>query len=268
MDPQNVFNAVKRLGLPYPVVVDSNFQIADAYDNRFWPRKFLIDREGMIRFDHTGEGAYIKTEQKIQELLREINPQAEFPVPMAPLHATDREGVVCYPITPELYLGQERGKLGNDAAGTSTDPVTFKLPAELATDTIYAAGEWANQKEYLRHTRDTEEYVDFLALVYRATEVNVVMKPEDVYWLKILVEQDGQPLRTEIAGADVYFEDGRSFIKADAPRMFNLIANQPYGTHELRLYPLSKGLSVYSFSFGTCEMPANVKRLQQAKEMK
>ncbi len=269
MDPQNVFRAVQRLGLAYPVAVDSNFAIANAYENRFWPRKFLIDQAGRIRFDHTGEGAYVTTERMIQELIREIHPHAELPVPMAPLTPTDREGVVCYPVTPELYLGQDRGRLGNAADTATADPVTFTLPAKLSPDTIYAAGEWANQSEYLRHTRDTEEYEDCLALVYRATEVNVVMKPDAEYWLKVLVTQDGVPVRREVAGADVFFEDdGASYIKVDAPRMYHVIANQPYGSHELRLYVRSQGLSVYSLSFGTCEMPADVKRLQQPKETK
>lgn len=269
MDPQNVFQAVQRLGLTYPVVVDSNFAIANAYENRFWPRKFLIDQAGRIRFEHTGEGAYVTTERVIQELIREIHPRAELPAPMAPLRPTDREGVVCYPMTPELYLGQERGRLGNLTNAPTTDPVQFTLPATLAPDTLYVAGEWANQSEYLRHTRDTEEYEDFLALVYRGTEVNVVMKPEDVYWLKVLVTQDGAPLRREVAGRDVLFEDdGASYLKVDAPRMYNVIANQPYGSHELRLFVRSRGLSVYSFSFGTCEMPGDIKRLQQPKETK
>ena len=195
----------KRLGITYPVVVDSNFKIADAYGNRFWPRKFLIDRRGRIRFDHTGEGAYVVMERTIQELLHELHPRIKFPAPMAPLEPTDRDGVVCYPVTPELYLGQERGRLDNPEATKSTDPVMFTAPKQPASDSVYAVGQWANQSEYLRHTRDTEVYEDFLALNYRATEVNVVMKPEDVYWMKILVKQDEQPLRREVAGADVLF---------------------------------------------------------------
>jgi hypothetical protein len=269
MDPQNVYRAVQRLGLTYPVVVDSNFEIANAYRNRYWPRKFLVDAAGRIRFDHTGEGAYVTTERMIQQLIREIHPRAELPAPLPPLTPTDRDGVVCYPVTPELYLGHERGRLGNAEDHRTTEPVLFALPTERAPDTLYAAGEWASQTEYLRHTRDTEEYEDFLALVYRGTEVNVVMKPEDVYWLKVMVTQNGAPLRREVAGTDVFFdEDGVSYIKVDTPRMYNVITNQPYGSHELRLYVRSRGLSVYSFSFGTCEMPADVKTFQQAKETK
>jgi thiol-disulfide isomerase/thioredoxin len=57
MDPQNVFAGVKRLRVAFPVAVDSDSRIAQAYDNRFSPRVFLVDKNGRISFDHTGEGA-------------------------------------------------------------------------------------------------------------------------------------------------------------------------------------------------------------------
>lgn len=267
MDPQNVNKGVGRFGLTYPVVVDSNLKIAQAYRNRFWPRKFLVDKDGRIRYEHTGEGAYVETELMIQKLLREIDPSKNFPAPMAPVRDFDKPGVVCYPITPELYLGRERGQLGNDTTGTTNAPVVYELPAELAEGRIYAAGEWENKSEYLRHTRDVEAMSDFVAVLYRAVEVNVVMKPEDVYWKEVFVKQDGEWLREEIAGEDIKYDDeGRSYVEVDAARMYNLIAKQPYGSYDLRLYTQGKGLSVYSFSFGTCEIPKDADKLRAGKD--
>jgi len=57
------------------VVMDNAYFIWNAYDNNWWPRLFLIDKQGKIRYDHIGEGAYGKTEEKIQELLRETTPK-------------------------------------------------------------------------------------------------------------------------------------------------------------------------------------------------
>jgi len=263
MDPQNVYAGVKQLGVTYPIVVDSDFHIADAYGNRFWPHFFLIDKNGLVRFDHAGEGSYAEMELTIQKLLHEIDPSREYPAPMRPVRDTDKPGAVCYPITTELYLGQTRGQLGNAGAAVTNGAALFVLPEKLEEGRIYASGEWANRSEYLRHTRDTDEPQDFLALRYRATEVNVVMKPEDIYWLRVFVKQDGAWLRKEIAGADIKFdEEGRSYVEARSPRMYNLIAQQPYGSYELRLIVQSRGLSVYSFSFGTCEMPSGEDRLQ------
>jgi len=139
MDPQNVNLGVQRLGVAFPVVVDSNFYIADAYGNRFSPRLFLIDKTGTIRFDHTGEGAYEETELTIQKLLHEIDRSKTFPAPMQPLRATDRPGAVCYPVTTELYAGQTRGRLGNTGSGGSNGAAAFALPGQLEEGLIYAA---------------------------------------------------------------------------------------------------------------------------------
>jgi thiol-disulfide isomerase/thioredoxin len=67
----NVKKAVQQRGITYPVAIDSNFTTWKAFDNQYWPHLFLADRQGILRYDHVGEGAYDQTEQKIRELLSE-----------------------------------------------------------------------------------------------------------------------------------------------------------------------------------------------------
>ncbi len=267
MDPAHVYAGIQRLGLTFPIVVDSDSKIADDYQNRFWPRVFLIDQDGRISYEHTGEGGYAETEQTIQQLLGRTNPGVKFPPVMPPLRAIDKAGASCYPITAELYLGRLRGRLGNPEGASTNAVVAFHLPEQREEGRAYAAGDWSNQSEYLRHANDKDGLVDFVALKYRAVEVNVVMKPEDIYWLQVFVKQDGNWLSKDNAGEDVKFDDqGRSYVEVKSPRMYNLIASQPYGAYELRLYVEGKGLSVYSFSFGTCEIPQNNDKLRPDKE--
>jgi thiol-disulfide isomerase/thioredoxin len=267
-DPKFVYTVNKHLGVDWPVVADSQWTIANAYTNRYWPRILLVDKNGKIRFDHTGEGEYRQAELVIQQLLHEVTPGTTFPPPMTPVRSSDKPGAVCYPVTPELYLGQARGKMGNtEAAGVTTNtPILFQPTGEIEEGQPYALGQWAIESEYLRHTRDVETLSDGVALKYRATEANVVMKPESIYWLEVFVQQDGKWLSKDFAGTDVlYDEEGRSYVKVNMPRMYNLIADQPYGVHELRLMVMGKGLSVYSYSFGTCEMPAKAEKLTAGK---
>lgn len=267
MDPVNVYAGLTRLGVTFPVAVDSEFHIADAYQNRFWPRVFLIDKDGDIRFDHTGEGGYDKIEEIIQTLLREIDPDAEFPQVLAPLRAVDKPGAVCQPVTPELYLGKTRGLLANLDESVTNTIVNLQLPETLKEGRIYAAGDWSNHGEFIRHALDKEDLVDCVALKYRAVELNVVMKPESIYWMQVFVKQDDHWLSRNGAGDDIQFdEEGRSFVHVDTPRMYNLIANQPYGVYDIRLYVKGKGLSVYSFSFGTCEVASGGDKLRILKE--
>ncbi len=68
---ENVIEAAARFGLKYPIAQDNDFVTWRAFDNHYWPTKYLIDRDGAIRYTHIGEGAYEETEQMIQQLLAE-----------------------------------------------------------------------------------------------------------------------------------------------------------------------------------------------------
>lgn len=66
-----VQDAVTRLGVAFPVVVDNDYKIWHAYNNEYWPTVYLIDKQGRMRYSHIGEGDYGTTEQMIQRLLAE-----------------------------------------------------------------------------------------------------------------------------------------------------------------------------------------------------
>ena len=68
---ENVRGALPRLEVLRPVAMDNDFSTWRAYGNRYWPRKYLIGQEVIIRFDHIGEGAYFETELHIRNLLVE-----------------------------------------------------------------------------------------------------------------------------------------------------------------------------------------------------
>jgi thiol-disulfide isomerase/thioredoxin len=70
-DISNVREAVARENIEYPVVLDNNYAIWNAYDQRFWPAWYLIDADGFIRYRHYGEGAYEETDQMVKKLLAE-----------------------------------------------------------------------------------------------------------------------------------------------------------------------------------------------------
>ncbi len=70
-DINNVKESVNKNNIKYPVLQDNNFGTWNAYGNQYWPRDYLIDAQGFIRYDHIGEGDYVKTENAIQSLLNE-----------------------------------------------------------------------------------------------------------------------------------------------------------------------------------------------------
>jgi hypothetical protein len=118
----NVKDAVKRFGITYPVMIDSDHGTWNAYENNYWPRFYLIDTQGYIRYDHIGEGSYDQIEKAIQSLVaeraalmgaKEISFDANPTAPIKPgsLYYVDLRQST----TPEIYIGYNtaRTPLGN-----------------------------------------------------------------------------------------------------------------------------------------------------------
>jgi thiol-disulfide isomerase/thioredoxin len=87
-DDDEVARAVERLGIEYPVVLDTGLELWDIYGNEGWPGRYLWDPRGALFSMHYGEGAYAETELEIQELLGVTRE------PLAPLRPEDAPGVL------------------------------------------------------------------------------------------------------------------------------------------------------------------------------
>ncbi len=68
---ERVVKAARELGVKYPVVQDNDFAIWKRYRNSYWPAAALVDRKGVVRYIHVGEGDYDETERVIRQLLAE-----------------------------------------------------------------------------------------------------------------------------------------------------------------------------------------------------
>ena len=85
-----VVKATKELKVPYPVVQDNEFTIWKRFGNQYWPALVVVDRKGVVRYTHIGEGAYEEMENQIQSLIKEASPEAALPEIMPPLREEDR----------------------------------------------------------------------------------------------------------------------------------------------------------------------------------
>jgi thiol-disulfide isomerase/thioredoxin len=250
--PKNVEQAAKRFGLKYPIVLDNDYAIWHAFHNQYWPRHYLIDKNGVIIYDHIGEGGYEHTEAQIQRALREIDPHARLPKVMEPVRGPDKPGAVCYPTTPELYAGHDRGVLGNPEGYRPGLEVNYLDPGHHRDGEIYAAGRWQSAPEALISTSDRPAQI---SLRYHAIDLNVVLRPERGEPLRVTVTQDGRPVAKSAAGDDLRVADnGATYLEVDQPRMYQVTRNPEFGTHELSLTVDRPGLGVYAFTFGSCEV--------------
>ena len=252
---EHVRKAVAEHGIEYAVAVDNEFAVWQAYANRYWPAKYLVDREGYLRAYHFGEGGYGETESQVQALLKEAFPEAVLPAIMEPVRDTDRPGAVCYRVTPELYLGYERGRIGNTAGIVIDKPATYRALDKHAEGYFFLEGDWQLMAESVARPVGASGE-SRLHVKYMAKEVNLVIAPPyGGGQAEIEVRQGGAPLHAEDAGEDVRVADGRAIVTVDAPRMYRLVNNREIDTYELTLSTSADGVSLFAFTFGSCLVP-------------
>ncbi len=254
-NPESVERAIKQLGIIYPVVTDNEYLIWGAFANRAWPAKYLIDRDGYIRHYHFGEGNYHTIEHAIQALLVDAGYQGELPMLMEPIRDSDRPGAVCYRTTPEIYTGYARGMMGNVEGLNLDSTMEYTDPKVYVDGRYYANGRWFVDRDYLKYDGGSESE-GYIVVPYHALEVNAVIKPEGELGCEVFVSQDDHPLSREEKGVDLSIDDhGRSLLLVDEGKMFNLVRNQEFGEHTLKLSTSSNSFAVYSFTFVSCVIP-------------
>lgn len=243
--------AARELDVRYPVLLDNEFKTWHAYDNRFWPARYLIDHEGYIRYLSYGEGNYLEFERAIQSVLREIDSNVALPPIMPLLREEDEPEAILNLPTPELRTGLHRGALGNPEGYAGGVPILYRLPTRRVNGAFYAAGAWKANDEYLAYQGKSEGIIQ---LPYEATEVNAVLSPHFDTVERILhpeavaveIWQDDRPLGEERRGFDLT-EDGRVLVSR--PRIYNLIRNPGFERHELTMRVKTTGFALYAFSF-------------------
>jgi thiol-disulfide isomerase/thioredoxin len=234
----NVEAATRRLDVNWPVVLDNDQKIWDRLGNRFWPSKYVADRQGQIRFRHIGEGRYQETEDVLRSLLG-VDPAS--PRAAAPDEASRPVTVV---ITRETYLGTQRGN-----TGARPGRATYPEPGPLASGEARLVGDWVANEESVAAASPGAAIV----LAYKAAEVNLVLTvPRGDDPVEVVVERDGRPLPPEARTPDtVLDESGTTFIRVDHDGLFRLVAGTvEVGEHVLRLTARAPGVSAFAFTFG------------------
>ena len=260
---RNVRAAVKRFGLPYPVVVDDWFRIWRAYHNSSWPNRFLIDAKGYIRYDRVGEGGDSAMEHAIQKLLKEAHPGLKFPASYTISPPEDAFAPSCGISTPEMYVGHMHGRgiLANPQGYRKGKTLDYKLPPEIEDGHAAVSGRWetdegrdpdqSNGMIYRGKKKGNGPSGDELEMRYHARELYAVMNVEYGHPSRVYIRQDGKDLTARDKGVDVKFDSqGHSYIEVREPRMYYLVANPTFGSHKVELFPTRAGLTINSFTFG------------------
>ncbi len=245
-DKKNVEEAMARFGITFPVVLDNDYGTWNAYGNRYWPRKYLIDINGSIVYDHIGEGGYEETEQKIRELLAERSQVlGEQMKDNGALAATAIPKVAVTSQSPETYLGSARNQnFGNGQSGKSGEQ-TFTFPSTFEPNKLYLDGTWNIVPESATGVEDAK-----VGYRYKASDVYLVMSSLASAGTDIEVWQDGKLLtgsNAAGAGADV---NASGIVHVKESRLYTLIHNAAPGEHVLELRVKGSDAVLYAFTFG------------------
>lgn len=228
---KNVENAVKDFGIKYPVVLDNDFSTWRAYENQYWPRKYLIDIDGYIVYDHAGEGQYTETEKQIQKALSELNYRLKIEkeistsISKPSIVTTVDSGKVN---SPEVYFGSARNSiLANGKNGVSGNQ-TLLVPTTISFNKLYLEGTWNITPEYA-------ENINKGSIVFNYEAKNVYITAGSTEGVEIEIYKD-----------DIFVK--KLTIKNET--LYQLIQDTDYGKHILRIVIPKAGLKAFTFTFG------------------
>jgi thiol-disulfide isomerase/thioredoxin len=144
----NVREASQKAGIKYPIALDNNFATWNAYANRYWPAKYLIDQEWNIVYKHFWEGKYAETEEKIQSLLGMNN--EEWIMKNGGLSNWENSSLSQgKKKTPETYLGSARAERINIPCRTSVGYCDGSQMALHEWSINEKTGNWKVTPEYI-----------------------------------------------------------------------------------------------------------------------
>lgn len=230
-DNNNLSRAIKDFGITYPVVQDNNFATWRAYQNKYWPAKYFIDKEGNIRYWHFGEGGYDESEKVIQELLKETGAEN---VPTG----TDNPTYSVNAKTRETYLGY--GRMENFSSNEKIkkgESYKYSFPTRLGENNFAFDGEWMVNEEYSAPKSGSKLEIDF-----NAKEVYLVMRTnKEESKVKVWVDDQVQSL-----GDDVH----EGMVEVDSDRLYKLVKLDTPGRHVLKLEFEDGDCEVFAFTFG------------------
>ncbi|MEK7554650.1 MAG: redoxin family protein [Patescibacteria group bacterium] len=240
---ENVTAAVKKFDIRYPVVLDNDYSTWTAYKNRYWPRKYLVDIDGFIVYDHIGEGGYEDTERAMQAALNErlqvLHSEGTIESPIADPSGVATSGAQ----SPEVYFGASRNEyLGNGTPGT-TGITIFTNPPEIVPNTLYLTGTWNLEDEHAENVASGAKII----FRYRAKDVYFVAGSDAANEIEIRI--DGKP-PTGILGDDLVMKSGRAIGTIREERLYRLIEGAASEEHTIEIIVKNPGLRTFTFTFG------------------
>ena len=245
-DVANVRVAAKAQNVDYPILVDSNYAVWNAFQNQYWPALYIVDAQGHIRHHQFGEGGYEESERVIRQLLAEAGHASPDPA-LASVEAEGSEAPADWKSmqTPETYLGYARAENFMSPGGATPGRARlYAPPATLRLNAWSLTGRWTIKSEFAV----SQEANGRISYRFHARDVHLVMGPtKRGTAVRFRVSIDGQ-LPGASHGVDVNTE---GLGTLDEPRMYQLLRQPaPIVDRQVEIEFLDPGAEIYVFTFG------------------
>jgi len=227
----NVKTALGKYGIKYPVAMDNNLDTWTAFNNKYWPAHYLIDKTGKVVYTHFGEGNYAETEQNIRTLLG-LGAQTTF-MPEQINRASYQ--------TPETYLGTWRADNFSSPNGLQEGVTHYTLPGFLPLDHWALKGAWQVQQKTIVSANNSSA----LQLNFQSQKVYLVLGTATGKPIKATILLNGAAAGNK-AGKDV--KNGEVTVTGHA--LYELIDMKANKNGLVEIRAQSPGLEAYAFTFG------------------
>jgi thiol-disulfide isomerase/thioredoxin len=245
-DAGNIREAARDMTVAYPIALDSDYAVWNAFANHYWPAVYIADAEGRIRHHQFGEGRYDECERVIQHLLREAG-HDDFGDDLAAVVPAGIEAQADWTNleSPESYLGYEQAQNFASPGDAGLDEArTYVLPDSLTLNQWALSGKWTIE----RGASVLNEAGGQIAFRFHARDVHLVMAPSErgtAVPFRVLV--DGEP-PGDAHGLDV---DGQGHGTVTQQRLYQLIRQPgPIADRSFEITFLAAGVGAYVFTFG------------------
>jgi thiol-disulfide isomerase/thioredoxin len=245
-DVDNVRRAANDMSVDYPIALDPEYAVWQAFGNRYWPAVYLADAEGRIRHHQFGEGGYDECERGIQRLLREAG-REDVTDDVASVSPEGFEAQADWTNlrSPETYLGYAQGQNFASPGGTELDaPGTYVVPDPLMLNRWALSGDWTIKSGASVLNRPDGR----IAYRFHARDLHLVLRPAErgtPVPFRVLV--DGEP-PGDAHGLDADEQGHGTLVH---PRLYQLV-RQP-GAIVDRTFEIAfgaDGAEAYVFTFG------------------
>ena len=245
-DVDNVRRAVEDMRIPYPVALDPDYRVWEAFANHYWPALYFVDATGRIRHHVFGEGDYDRSERVIRELLAEAGADVGGG-PLVPVAGNGLEAAADWDDlrTGETYLGYGRGSgLASPEAAAGDQRREYTIPARLRLNQWGLSGSWTIGSEAVA----LEEPGGRIAFRFQARDVHLVLAPVTRGGsARFRVRLDGRP-PGDAHGLDV---DEHGDGTATEQRLYQLIRQPlPIADRLFEIEFLDAGVGAVVFTFG------------------